>query len=234
MATTSTATPATTLHASPQQGIGYSLIAASSDKSDVNFTMTADSGASSHFVDNQLITGIEQRMLSYVHREPSVTINVAGGHRLSGVGKAILIVHVEDQQGIEHPVQLPVTMVPGLGRHLFSGGTAATKGVSMVIAARYYLDMETFKVDARTEKKVVVHTSTGWDLAIALSSVATESAFPTISGNDMKPEHVVSSGTAAALATIVEANIWQKTTWSSQRASHERSEKYDRKRSRFL
>ena len=61
-------------------------------------------------------------MLSYVHLEPPVIRNVAGGHRLSGVGKGIMIVDVEDQLGIKHPVQLPVTIVPGLG-HLFSGGT---------------------------------------------------------------------------------------------------------------
>ena len=98
--------------------------------------MTVDSGASSHFIDNRLLPGIEQRMLNYVHLEPLVIINVAGGHRLLAVGKWILIV-AEDQQGIQQPVQLPVTIASRLGRHLFSGGTAATNGVSMVIAAHH-------------------------------------------------------------------------------------------------
>ena len=66
-------------------------------------------------------------MLNYVHLEPPVIINVAGGHRLSGVGQGFLIVEAEDQQGIKDPVQLPGTIVPGLGFDLFSGGTAATK-----------------------------------------------------------------------------------------------------------
>ena len=134
--TTSTETPASNLHATPPQGIGYSFIAASSTTSNVNFTMTVDSGASSHFIDNRLLPGIEQRMLNYVHLEPLVIINVAGGHRLLAVGKWILIV-AEDQQGIQQPVQLPVTIASRLGRHLFSGGTAATNGVSMVIAAHH-------------------------------------------------------------------------------------------------
>ena len=83
--------------------------------------MTADSGASSHLIDNRLLPGIEQRMLNYVHLEPPLTLSVAGGYRLSGVGKGIFMVEVEDQQGIKNPVQLPVTIVPGLGRPLFSG-----------------------------------------------------------------------------------------------------------------
>ena len=121
--TASTETPATTLHTSPPQGVGYSFIAASSTTSN----MTADSCASSQFIDNRLLRGIEQRMLYYLHLEPPVIINVAGGHRLSGVGQGFLIVEAEDQQGIKDPVQLPGTIVPGLGFDLFSGGTAATK-----------------------------------------------------------------------------------------------------------
>ena len=100
--TTSTETPATTLHASPPQGIGNSFIAASTTRN-ANLTMTADSGASSHFIDNRILPGIEQRMLNHVHLEPPEIINGAGGHRLSGV-KGILIVEVEDQQGIKHPI----------------------------------------------------------------------------------------------------------------------------------
>ena len=44
--TTSTETRASTLHATPPQGIGYSFIASYSTTSNFNFTMTADSGSS--------------------------------------------------------------------------------------------------------------------------------------------------------------------------------------------
>ena len=118
-------------------------------------------------------------MLNYVHLEPPVIINVAGGHRLSGVGERILIVEAEDQQGIKHQVQLPVTIVPGLGRHLLPGGTAPTKGVSMVIAAISCLDLGNFKV--RTDENCSMLTYL--DLTIAPSSIVTKSALPTISGN---------------------------------------------------
>ena len=107
------------------------------NKSDVNFTLTADSGASGHFIDSQLPLGIEQRMLNYVHLDPPVAIQVAGGHRLSGVGKGVyLVVKVEDQRRVKHPVQLPATIAPRLGHYLFSGGTAVAKGVSMIIATK--------------------------------------------------------------------------------------------------
>lgn len=62
-----------------------------------------------------------------MHLDPPVPIKVAGTHRLSGVGKGGLIVQVEDQQGVKYPVKFPATIVPGLGRHLFTGGTAAAK-----------------------------------------------------------------------------------------------------------
>ena len=51
---------------------------------------TADSGASSHFIDNQHLQGIEHKMIRKVHLDPLVTINVAGNHCLFGVGKGVL------------------------------------------------------------------------------------------------------------------------------------------------
>ena len=47
-------------------------IAGSSTTSNVNFTITADDGASSHFIENQLLPGIGQRMLNQVHVKPPV------------------------------------------------------------------------------------------------------------------------------------------------------------------
>ena len=98
--------------------------------------MTADSRVSSHFIDNQLLPGIEHKINHYVQLEPPVIINVAGNHRLYGVGQGVLFVHVSDHIGSKHSVQLPVTVVPGLGRHLFSGGSAAARGVTMIIATK--------------------------------------------------------------------------------------------------
>ena len=133
----------------PPVGIGYSFIAAppiNIAAQPVDFSMTADSGASSHFIDNQLLPGIEHKMNHYVQLDPPVIINVAGNHRLYGVGQGVLFVQVWDQISSKHSVQLPVTVVPGLGRHLFSAGSAAATGVTMIIAPQSYLDMGAFAV----------------------------------------------------------------------------------------
>ena len=61
----------------------------------------------------------------------------------------------------------------------------------MVIAARSYLDSGNFKVNLRTDENCSMLTYL--DLAIAPSSIATDSAFPTISGNVMKLETVMSA-----------------------------------------
>ena len=107
---------------SPPLGIGYAFIAAppiNIAAQPVDFSMTADSGASSHFIDNQLLPGIEHKMNHYARLDPPVIINVAGNHRLYCVGQGVLFVQVSDHMGSANSVQLPVTVVPGLGKHLF-------------------------------------------------------------------------------------------------------------------
>ena len=69
-------------------------------------------------------------------------------------------------------------IVPGLGRHLFSGGTAAAKGVNVVIAKRSYLDLRDFKVPRRKDDYCC--TLDHFDLTTAAQSQASETAFPTV------------------------------------------------------
>ena len=148
-AATSTSFATPPYPSSPRTGIDYSFIATPSIKiaaQPVDFSMTADSGASRHFIDNQLLPGIELKMNHYVQLDPPVAINVTGNHRLYGVGQGVLVVRVLDRIGSKHSVQLPITMVPGLGKHLFSGGSAATSGANMIIATNSYLDMGAFTV----------------------------------------------------------------------------------------
>ena len=88
--------------------------------------MTADSGVSSHFIDNQLLPGIEHKLNHYVQLDPPVTINVAGNHRLCIVGQGISLVQILDRICYKNSVQLPVSVVPGLGRHIFSRGISGS------------------------------------------------------------------------------------------------------------
>ena len=138
----------------PPAGLGYSFIAAfpiNIAAQPVDFSMTADSGASSHFIDNQLLPVIEHKMNHYVQLDPPVIINVAGNHRLYGDDQGVLVVQVLDHIGSKHSVQLPVTIVPGLGRDLFSRVSADARGVTMIIATQSYLDMGDFAIPLRKD-----------------------------------------------------------------------------------
>ena len=88
-AATSTSFATPSCPSSVPVGIGYIFIAAPPIRiaaQPVNFSMAADSGAYSHFIDNQLLMGIEYKMNHYVQLDPPVIINVAGNHRLYGGG----------------------------------------------------------------------------------------------------------------------------------------------------
>ena len=175
--------------------------------------MTAGSGAFSHFIDNHPLRRIEHKMNHYVQLNPPVIINVAGNHRLYGVGQGVLVVQVLDHIGCKHSVQLPVTIVPGLGRHLFSGRSAAARGVTMIIAMQSYLDMGAFAIPLRKDS----HCPSLYqlDLTTGATSRTPETAFPTISGKNFKPEtvlavHATTTPKATSLPKTVPANIWHK------------------------
>ena len=175
--------------------------------------MTADSGASSHFIDNQLLPGIEHKMNHYVQLDPPGIINAAGNHRLYGVVRGVLFVQVSDHIESKHSVQLPVTVVPGLARHLFSGGSAATRGVTMIIATKSYLGMGAFAIPLRKDSHCtpLYHV----DLTTRATSRTPETAFPTISGKTFKPEtvlavHASTTPKATSLPKTVPANIWHE------------------------
>ena len=87
----------------------------------------------------------------YLQLDHLANINVAGNHRRYGVDQGVLFVQVLDHLGSNRSVQLPVTVVPGLGRQLCSGGSAATRGVTMIIATKSFLDMGAFAIILRKD-----------------------------------------------------------------------------------
>ena len=151
-------------------------------------------------------------MNHYVQLDPPVTINVGGKYRVYGVGQGVLVVQALDHIGCKHSVQLPVTAVPGLGRHQFSGKSAATRGVTMIIATNSYLEMGAFTVPLRKDS----HRSSlhHIDLTTGATSLTPETAFSTIPSSNVKPEtvHVVHASfetatEATSLPSPVQANI---------------------------
>ena len=98
------------------------------------FNMTSSSGLSSHFVDGHLIGNIESRTKNIGKLDPPAALIVAIYSTTSGVGMGPLTVRGTDAQGFLYDILLPVMNVPRLGRHLFSGGMVASKGVSTIIS----------------------------------------------------------------------------------------------------
>ena len=176
----------------PPVGIGFSFVAAppiNIAAQPVDFSMTADGGSYRHFIDNQLLPGIEHKINHYVQLDSPVITNVAGNQRFYGVSQEVLVVLVLNHIGSKHSVQLPVTIVPGLGRHLFSKGSAAARRVTMVIAINSYLDMCAFAVPLRIDS----HCSSLHhpNLTTGATSRTPETAFPTISGINFIPGTVL-------------------------------------------
>ena len=108
--------------------------------------MTSNCGASSHFVDSHLLGDIESWTKDIVKLDPSATIVVVGHRTPSEVSMGTLTVRVTNVQCFIHDMLLPAMNVPGLRRRLFSGGTAALKGMNTAIAKQLYLGVEHFKI----------------------------------------------------------------------------------------
>ena len=132
-------------------------------------------------------------MKDIVKLDPPATIVVASRSTLRGVSMGTLTVRVTDAQGFLHDTLLPAMNVPGLGRHLFSGGTAGLKRIDTAIAKEQYLDVGQFKIPLRKDKECSTLDYLDLDRA-PRGNYQTETAFPTkvISG------HTITTGWALA------------------------------------
>ena len=119
---------------SPPPGIGFSFACCHpplSYQSD-GFQMLVDSGSSKHFVDPKLVHRVESGMQDYTQISPPMEIKAAGHNTLFGIAQGTLLVVVRDTQNVCRAVKLPIVLVPGLGRNLFSTAMAAQKGVKLL------------------------------------------------------------------------------------------------------
>ena len=90
-------------------------------------------------------------MKDIIKLDPPATIVVTGHSTLRGVSTGTLIVCATNAQGFLHNMLLPAVNVPGLDRHLFSGGAVALKGINTMIAKESYLDVGQFKIPLRKD-----------------------------------------------------------------------------------
>eukprot|EP00903_Cladosiphon_okamuranus_P009153 g8746.t1 len=113
------------------------------------FSMLVDSGASTHFIDSTLIPGIEDWMLSYRKLTPPMVITTAGLRRVYGTAAAVLPWVVVDTDGVERHISVSITVVPGMGKHLFPPKYAQRQGVHTIFTAGNYIDAINLKVGLR-------------------------------------------------------------------------------------
>ena len=96
---------------------------------DDRFTVLVDSGASSHYFDDLIISSTKQRLLNYVLLTTPRKILTAGGDLLDGAAEGILQGPVTENHGEQHLARIAILVVPGIKRNLFSGKSATKKGV---------------------------------------------------------------------------------------------------------
>lgn len=119
-----------------------------------SFTMLVDSGASEHFIDSDLIPDVRECLTSCTVLDPPMVITTAGLHSIHGFATGTLPCAVVDTNGQEHEISVSVTLVPGLGRHLFSPTAAQKHGIHTVFGSENYIDAIHFKVGLRHSDKM--------------------------------------------------------------------------------
>ena len=143
--------------------------------------MLVDSGSSKHFDDPNVIHRVESRMQDYTEKNPPMKIKATGHNTPFGTAHDILLVAVHDTQDICRAVKLPIVLVSGLGRNIFSTALAAQKGVNIIFTkAGSIVDLSLFSIQS-TKSDISDHL----DLAISKESKRTELACCAISGRHL-------------------------------------------------
>ena len=94
-----------------------------------------------------LIRGVESRMQDYTEINPPMEIKAAGHNTLFGTAQGILLVVVRDTQDVCRTIKLPIVLVTGLGRNIFSTTLAAQKGVKTIFTkAGFIIDLGLFSI----------------------------------------------------------------------------------------
>lgn len=129
---------------------------------DGRLTFLVDSGASHHYLDSEKLHNIDDILDQYRMLDNPTTIVGAGGHEFRGRGTGILHAQARDGHGVLRKVQFKCITVPGLGRHLFSTGTAQKKGAHTIISDDPRIDLpggaggeRGFTIKLRTDRTLI-------------------------------------------------------------------------------
>ncbi len=147
-----------------------------------NFSMMVDSGASDHYVDDKLVPWIKSKMINLQEINPAREITTAGMHTLYGTATGDIACEVTESNGEVHTARIPIVIVPGIGKHLFSSGSAKSRGIKTVIGDSPRLEKDNvhfplredgrlFKIDLKVLPR---RASSQQQLALATSVEDTE------------------------------------------------------------
>ena len=77
------------------------------------FQLLIDSGSSKHFIDTELLRGVESRIQEYIRIEPSMEMTAAGNNVLRGTTQGTLLVVARRTYNALRTVILSIVLVPG-------------------------------------------------------------------------------------------------------------------------
>lgn len=100
-------------------------------------TMLVDSGATEHFLDDELIPGLKDILLDYELLDNPKKIAAAGQRVLLGTATGVLPDTITNQNGGVHKANFRIVIVSGLGRHLFSSSAGMVRGIATNLEPGY-------------------------------------------------------------------------------------------------
>jgi len=119
-----------------------------------SFSMMVDSGASDHYVDDKLVPWIKSKMINLQEINPAREITTAGMHTLYGTATGDIVCKVADSDGKERTANIPIVIVPGIGKHLFSSGSAKSRGIKTVIGDSPRLEKDNMHFPLREDGRL--------------------------------------------------------------------------------
>ena len=116
--------------------------------------MMVDSGASDHYVDDKLVPWIKSKMINLQEINPAREITTAGMHMLYGTATGDIVCKVTDSDGKERTANIPIVIVPGIGKHLFSSGSAKSRGIKTIIGDSPRLEKDNMHFPLREDGRL--------------------------------------------------------------------------------
>ena len=129
------------------------ILSASTEET-VKMKMVVDSGTSDHYVADKLVKGIKQLMFDYQELDTPRTITSAGLHTLLGTATGKIRSKVTDSNGRIRMAALPIIIVPGIGRNLFSSSAAQGKGITTIISDNARLEKGNIDFPLRRDRQL--------------------------------------------------------------------------------